>query len=90
MYRPGDQRDECFGDIQKVEEDDREDADEEVEEEDLDGKVNNEIWVAYGFVSSLGDFSVKGSFCGELKSRHTVDSRKPMTEILISGESAAD
>lgn len=85
MYRPGDQRDEGFGDIQKVEEDDREDADDEVEEEDLDGKENNEIWVAYGFLSNLGDFSVKGSFCGELKSRQTVDSRKPMTEISDFG-----
>lgn len=80
-YRLGDQRDGGFGDIQKVEDDDREDAEEEVEEEDLDGKENREIGFAYGLVSNLGDFSVNGSFWGELKSRHTVDSRKPMMEI---------
>ena len=85
MYRFGDQQDEGFGDIQKVEDDDREDTDEEVEEEDLDGKENNEIGCEFGVVSILGDFSVNGSLCGELKSRHTVDSRKPMTEISVSG-----
>lgn len=84
MYPPGDQREECLGDIQKVEDDDTEDADDEVEEEDLEGKENNEIGVAFGLESNFGDFSVKGSFCGELKSRHTVDSRKPMTEVQIS------
>ena len=83
MYRLGDHRVGGLGDIQKVDDDDREDADDEVEEDDLDGKENNEIGVACGLVSSLGDFPVNGSLCGELKSRHTVDSRKPMAEILI-------
>lgn len=80
-YRLGDHRDGDFGDIQKVEDDDEEDADDGVEEEDLDGKENNEIGFEKGLVSSLGDFSVNGSFGGELKSRHAVDSRKPMTKI---------
>lgn len=83
-YLLGDQREGGFGDIQKVEDDDREDTEDEVEEEDLDGKEHNEIGFGYGVVSSLGDFSTNGSFCGEVKSRHTVDSRKPMTGILVS------
>lgn len=83
MYLLGDQREGGFGDIQKVEEDDREDADDDVEEADLDGKENNETGLEYGVVSSLGDFSINGSLCGELISRHTVDSRNPMAKVNV-------
>lgn len=78
-YLLGDHREAGLGDIQKVEDDDREDTDDEVEEEGAEGKEKREIDFGNGVVSNLGDFSTKGSFCGELKSRHTVASRKPMT-----------
>lgn len=83
MYLLDDHREGDFGDIQKLEDDERDDAD-DVEDEDLDGKENKETVLEYGVVSSLGDFSTNGSFCGELKSRHTVDSRKPMMEEAVS------
>ena len=78
-YLRGDHREGGLGDIQKVEDEDRDDADDEVEDADRDGKENEE-----GAVSGLGDFSTNGSLCGELKSRHTVDSRKPMLEAVVS------
>jgi hypothetical protein len=77
-YLLGDHREGGLGDIQKVDDDDREDTDDDVEEEGAEGKEKREMDFGYGVVSSLGDFSTKGSLGGELKSRHTVASRKPM------------
>ena len=75
-YLFGDQRDGTFGDIQKVDEDESELVDEE--DDECEGKENLETKVLGGVARSLGDLSMKGSLDGELKSRHTVDSRNPM------------
>lgn len=61
-----------------MDEDERELADEE--DDECDGKENLAVKVLEGVARSLGDLSMKGSLGGELKSRHTVDSRKPIAE----------
>lgn len=79
IYLLGDQREVLFGDIQNVDADDAEDTEDDDEEVpecreyfDMGG------WDAV--VGSLGDCSRNGSRRGgELKSRHTVLSRNPMS-----------
>ncbi len=75
-YLFGDHRGGTCGGIQNVDEDERELADEE--EDECEGKANLETKVFEGVARSLGDLSMKGSLGGELKSRHTVDSKKPI------------
>ena len=65
------------GDLQNNEADDAEELREEADDR-LDGSENLEIDVCEVVARSLGDLSVKGSRGGELKSRQTVFSRKPM------------
>lgn len=76
-HAKGDQRD-GLGVLQKREAEEVEELREDEEEEEADGRENLVIDVCDGVVRSLGDLSMKGSRGGELKSRWTVLSRKPM------------
>ena len=70
------QRDETLGDIQKVDDEERELVDDE--DDEFEGKENFEMEDREAGGRRLGDLSMNGSLGGELKSRHTVDSRKPI------------
>ena len=59
-----------------MDEDDKELADED--EDECEGKENLEMELREEVARSLGDLSMNGSLGGELNSRHTVDSRKPI------------
>ena len=59
-----------------MDEDERELVDED--EDECEGKENLEMEPKEGTARSLGDLSTNGSLGGELNSRHTVDSRKPI------------
>ena len=61
-----------------MDEDDKELADED--EDECEGRENLDMGPCFGFASNLGDLSMNGSLGGELKSRQTVDSRKPMPD----------
>lgn len=76
-YLFGDQRDGTLGDIQKVDDEERELVDDE-DEDECEGKENFEMEDREAAGRRLGDLSMNGSLGGELKSRRTVDSRKPM------------
>jgi hypothetical protein len=76
-YLVGDQGD-LAGDIQKADADDSELADDEVDDDDSEGRENLLTEVHDGVASSLGDFSKNGSLGGELSSPHTLPSRNPM------------
>ncbi len=82
-YLLGDHRDGTCGDVQNVDEDERELTDEE--DDECEGKENLETKVLEGVARSLGDLSMNGSLDGELKSRHTVDSRKPIVDWIRQG-----
>lgn len=79
-YLTGDHR-EGVGDIQKVDDDESELVDDD-DEDCPDGRENFEMTFCDGVASSFGDLSTNGSRGGELKSRHTVRSRKPMSQIM--------
>lgn len=79
MYLLGDQRDVLLGDIQNVDDDEAEDTEDD-DEEVPECREYFEMGSWDAVVSSLGDFSRKVSPPGgELKSRHTVLSRNPMS-----------
>lgn len=62
------------GEVQNIDEDESELAEDEAEEVRLDGSSNFDTLIREGVLSSLGDLSRNGSFDGVLKTFHILKS----------------